>query len=117
RGQIEALEAEQAQAALELSAAEAAVEAAVTERERTRQVEQGASDALPALDAAVQAAVSQQSEAERRLSEVELAIRVNEANHANAAKALQQWVARRERLEASRNEIIQPVTSQIAAVQ
>ena len=117
RAQITALEAEQAQAAIDVKIAETAVETAVAGHEQAAVAEQAANDALPALDAAVKAAVAAQSDAERRLGDVEQAIRVNEANHANAGKALLQWVARRERLEAARDEITQPVTSQIATVQ
>ncbi|MEO7760654.1 MAG: AAA family ATPase, partial [Casimicrobiaceae bacterium] len=117
RAQLSVLETEQTQAAADLLAAEAAVESAVSAREQTTQTEQAALTALPALEATVKAAAAAHADADGRMSEVDQALRVNEANHANAGRALQQWIARRERLEGARNDIIAPVTSQIAAVQ
>jgi chromosome segregation protein len=112
-----ALEAEQRQAAQDLAAAEAGVEQALTAREQADAAERAAGEALPALDAAVKTAVANQADAERAAGDVEQALRVNEANRVNSDKALQQWIERRQRLEASRSEVIAPVTSQIAEVQ
>jgi len=117
RGTLSALESERERAASELQAAEQQLETALTVRESATQAEQAAGEALPALDAAVRAAVAAQADADRAVGDVEQQLRVNEAHHANAVKALQQWTVRRERLEQARNEIIAPVTSQIAAVQ
>ncbi|MBK7472715.1 MAG: chromosome segregation protein SMC [Betaproteobacteria bacterium] len=117
RAQLAALEAQQAQAAGELQAAEAALESAIGGHEQAGQVEQAATQALPALEQAVRAATQAQGEVDRALGEAEQGLRVNEANHANAGKALAQWVARRERLEAEQRQVAAPVTSQIEAVQ
>ena len=117
RAQLAALETQQAQAAGELQAAEAALEAAISGHEQATQVEQAATQALPALEQAVRAATQAQGEVDRALGEAEQGLRVNEANHANAGKALAQWVARRERLEAEQRQVSAPVTSQIEAVQ
>ena len=117
RSSLVALDAERAKAADELHAAEAQLEAALEARESTTAGEQSALQAMPALEAAVRAAVAAQADADRAVGDVEQALRVNEAHHANAAKALQQWIVRRERLQQSRDEISAPVTSQIAEVQ
>lgn len=100
-----------------MQAAEAALESAIGGHEQAGQVEQAATQALPALEQAVRAATQAQGEVDRALGEAEQGLRVNEANHANAGKALAQWVARRERLEAEQRQVAAPVTSQIEAVQ
>jgi chromosome segregation protein len=117
RAQLEATQAQQAQASEELRAAEAALAAAIGGHEQSVLAEQAANQALPMLDQAVRAAVTSQADADRLLGETEQSLRVNEAHHANAGKALAQWVARRERLESDQRQIAAPVTSQIQAVQ
>jgi chromosome segregation protein len=117
RAQLTATEAQQALASEELQAAEAALEAAIASHEQMLQAEQVANRALPTLEQAVRAAAAGLADVDRALGETDQGLRVNDANHANAGRALAQWVARRERLESEQRQIAAPVTSQIQAVQ
>ncbi|MEP7084141.1 MAG: chromosome segregation protein SMC, partial [Betaproteobacteria bacterium] len=117
RVQLAGLEGQQQQTADELTTAGSTLEAAIGGDEQAVLAEQTANQRLPALDEAMRGLAAAFAEVERTLGETEQGLRVNDAHHANAAKALLQWTGRRERLAAEQQQIAAPVTSQIAAVQ
>ena len=115
--QIATLDAQQQQTTQDVRDAQAAVEAAIVDHQRMLEAEQAANQAMPALEQTVRAAGQAYSEIDRALADVDQAMRVNEANHANSGKALAQWTTRRERLISEQGQVAAPVTSQIEAVQ
>jgi len=100
----------------EATAADAALETAVTRREAAGDDERAAAAALPELQAAVAKAAQAAAEVQRGINEIEQSIRVADARRANAAKVLGALAQRRERFVSETQALALPVDDQINSV-
>ncbi|MFO1414342.1 MAG: chromosome segregation protein SMC [Burkholderiales bacterium] len=112
-----AIAGQEAALADDRTAAEAALEAAITARESAAEEEQAAHAALPELEAAVATAAGRMQELQQQIALTEQGVRVAETRRESAAKALAQLADRRARLEAELAGIAAPMTDPVREVE
>ncbi|NDP41565.1 MAG: AAA family ATPase, partial [Aromatoleum sp.] len=115
--QIGALAGQESALVDDRRAANAALEAALTERDVTAAEEKAAADALPALEQNVRQAVAAAAELQQQIALSEQGIRVAETNRDNLQRGLNQFAQRRERLEGELRGLAAPVTDQLHDVE
>ena len=115
--QISALGLQEAELAAESTAAEKALDLALTAREKAAAEEQAAIAALPPLDETVREAAAKSAGLQERIARFEQAIGVIETRRESLAGALGQLAQRKERLEGEARSLGTTVTSQIADVE
>ncbi|HVN33981.1 MAG TPA: chromosome segregation protein SMC [Casimicrobiaceae bacterium] len=115
--QIGALAGQEAALASDRAAAEAAIEDALSVREKTAAEEHAASSALPLLERAVAGKAAALAEIQQQVALAEQTIRVIEARRESLGRVQEQLGERRERLDGELVGLSAPVTEQIAAVE
>ena len=115
--QLGALAGQEAALADDRTAAESALEAALTAREQAAGEEQAAAAGLPALEEAVQQAATVLADIQQQIALSEQAIRVAETKRDNLNRALAQLAQRKARLQAELDGLAAPVTDPLADVQ
>jgi chromosome segregation protein len=115
--QIDTLAGQEASLAADKTAADGALEAALTAREGAGAEETDATAALPALEGAVTEAARVGAEAQEEIAQVEQAIRVAETRREHVARVLSQHQERRERLDAELSSLSAGATTQTQEVE
>jgi len=115
--QIDALAGQESSLATDSTAAERALETALTARETAGTEEAAAAAAMPALEAAVTEAARVAADAQQQIAQVEQSIRVVETRREHVARVLAQHQERRLRLDAELRTLATSVTAQVVDVE
>ena len=113
---LAALGGQEAALEQERTAAQAALEGALAERERAAAEEQAAQAALPAAERAVEEAARVLGEAQAGIAQAEQNVRVTETRRDNAHRTIAQLAQRRERLAAELADFAAPLGDPVAEV-